>query len=286
MPGDGAAIWVRELRKRYGRFDALRGVSLSVPQGKIHGLLGPNGAGKTTLIKLLVGVARRSGGQAAVLGLDPIAQRHELRPRIGYMPQAPALYEDLSARDNVRFFAQAHGVADLDRRVGETLKFVGLAERERDPVYGFSGGMKQRVSLACALVHDPEVLFLDEPTAGVDPRLKETFWAHFREMAARGVTLIISSHLMDEALLCDELTIMREGQVLITAPPADITQRGRTRILICRGGACAEEVVHHYYTELPPVLRRYGLDPSVTRLELHEDSLETIMLRLVDGDQR
>jgi ABC-2 type transport system ATP-binding protein len=274
------------LRKRYGRFDAVRGVTLSVPRGKIHGLLGPNGAGKTTLIKLLVGVARQTAGQAAVLGLDPIAQRSELRPRVGYMPQAPALYEDLSARGNVRFFAQVHGVADLERRVEETLAFVGLAERGSDPVYSFSGGMKQRVSLACALVHEPQVLFLDEPTAGVDPRLKETFWAHFREMAARGITLIISSHLMDEALLCDELTIMREGQILITAPPADIMQRGRTRVLICRGDACAEEVVHHYYTELPSVLHHYGLDPSVTRLELHEDSLETIMLRLVDGAER
>jgi ABC-2 type transport system ATP-binding protein len=284
--GDGAAICARELRKRYGRFDALRGVTLSVPRGKIHGLLGPNGAGKSTLIKLLVGVARRTAGQVEVLGLDPIAQRNDLRPRIGYMPQAPALYEDLSARNNVRFFAQAHGLTDLDRRVEETLEFVGLAERGSDPVYSLSGGMKQRVSLACALVHQPEVLFLDEPTAGVDPRLKETFWAHFREMATRGITLIISSHLMDEARLCDELTIMREGRVLITAPPADIMQRGRTRVLIWRGETCVEEVVHHYYTELPPVLRHYGLDPSVTRLELHEDSLETIMLRLVDGEER
>ena len=281
-PGTGAVISAHELRKRYGRFEALRGLDLTVPRGAIYGVLGPNGAGKTTLIKALVGASQPTSGQVRVLGLDPVKQAHELRPRIGYMPQASALYDDLSARENVRFFAGAFGLAGLDRRVEETLEFVALTARQRDPVYAFSGGMKQRVSLACAIVHDPDVLFLDEPTAGVDPKLKEGFWRHFRELASRGVTLFISTHLMDEALLCDQLTVIRAGQVLITAPPDDIMQRGTTQVQIWRGEQMEAFTVRGYYAELPGVLHRFGLDPGVTRIELHEDSLERIIVEMID----
>ena len=184
-----SVINVDRLRKRYGRIEALKGISLTVGQGEILGLLGANGAGKTTLIKILVGSSRPSGGTTSVLGLNPIEQSAELRRQIGYMPQAPALYEDLSPRDNVRFFGQVHRLANLEQRIDNVLGFTDLRNRERDPVYGFSGGMKQRVSLACALVHEPRVLLLDEPTAGMDPRLRETLWRHFRELAAGGTTL-------------------------------------------------------------------------------------------------
>jgi ABC-2 type transport system ATP-binding protein len=139
------------------------------------------------------------------------------------------------------------------------------------------------VSLACAIVHQPDVLFLDEPTAGVDPKLKEGFWGHFRDLAGQGITLFISTHLMDEALLCDQLTVLREGQVLVTAPPRDIMQRGRTRIRVWRDGCVDETIVRHSFTELPRVLERYGLDPSVERIELHEDSLETIIVEMIEG---
>jgi len=277
-----AAITTRDLRKRYGRFPALDGVSLDVPSGSIFGLLGPNGAGKSTLIKMLVGASRPSSGEVRILGLDPVKQARELRPKIGYMPQAPALYDDLSTRDNVRFFARAHGLSDLDRHVDEAIEFVDLTGRGRDPVYAFSGGMKQRASLACAIVHNPKVLFLDEPTAGVDPKLKESFWRHFRDLAARGVTLFISTHLMDEALLCDRLTVLRAGKVLVTAPPQDILQRGRTNVRIWRGEQMEQDTVRYYYTELPRVLRAYGLDPTVTRIELHADSLETVIVEMIE----
>lgn len=277
----GSAISARGLKKRYGRFEALRGVDLEVPRGAIYGLLGPNGAGKTTLIKALVGASKPTSGEVRVLGLDPARQAHQLRSQIGYMPQAAALYDDLSARDNVQFFAKAFGLDRLDARVDEALEFVALTNRQGDPVYAFSGGMRQRVSLACAIVHRPKVLFLDEPTAGVDPKLKEGFWKHFRDLASRGVTLFISTHLMDEALLCDQLTIIREGQVLITAPPNDIMQRGHTQVRIWRGAQLESFTVTGYYKELPAVLERFGLDHTVTRIELHEDSLETIILDLL-----
>jgi len=280
----GDAISARGLRKRYGTFEALRGVDLQVPRGAIYGVLGPNGAGKTTLIKALVGASRPTAGEVRVLGLDPVKQAAELRPQVGYMPQAPALYDDLSARDNIRFFTSAFGLPDLDRRVDEVIDFVALTQRQHDPVYAFSGGMKQRVSLACAVAHDPRVLFLDEPTAGVDPKLKEGFWQHFRTLASRGVTLFISTHLMDEALLCDRLTVIRAGQVLITAPPSEIMQRGNTLVRVWRGGTMEETRIKAYYTELPGVLRRYGLDPAVTRIELHEDSLETVIVAMIEEE--
>jgi ABC-2 type transport system ATP-binding protein len=283
--GTAVTIRARGVKKRYGKFEALRGVELEVPQGAIHGLLGPNGAGKSTLIKALVGASRPSGGEVRILGLDPIKQARELRPQIGYMPQAPALYDDLSARDNVRFFARAFDLPDVDRRVDEAIDFIALTDRQNDPVYAFSGGMKQRVSLACAIVHHPAVLFLDEPTAGVDPKLKEGFWKHFRDLASRGVTLFISTHLMDEALLCDQLTVLRAGEVLVTAPPNDIMQRGRTRVCVWRGDHMEADTVRAYYTELPRVLQRYHLDPSVTRIELHEDSLETVILSMIEEAQ-
>lgn len=280
----GPAIAVKDLRKRYGSFQALSGVDLEVAPGSIYGLLGPNGAGKTTLIKALVGVSRPTSGTVRVLGMDPVREARKVRPQIGYMPQAPALYEDLSARDNVRFFAGAHGLADLDQKVDRAIEFVALGERRHDPVYAFSGGMKQRVSLACAIVHEPRILFLDEPTAGVDPKLKEAFWQHFRDLASQGTTLFISTHLMDEPLLCDQLTIMRQGTVLLTEPPREIVQRGKTAVEIWRGSDVERASIRSSYTELPHLLERFGLDDSVTKIELHEDSLETIIVRMIEGE--
>ena len=148
-------IELHQLAKRYGRIDALRSVTLSVGAGEIFGLLGPNGAGKTTLIRLLTGSTRPSAGDVKVLGLDPVRDSQSVRRQIGYMPQAPALYEDLSPRDNIRFFSRAHKLENLEQRIDQVLDLSNLRSRERDPVYTFSGGMKQRVSLACALVHRP-----------------------------------------------------------------------------------------------------------------------------------
>jgi ABC-2 type transport system ATP-binding protein len=169
-----------------------------------------------------------------VMGANPFAQAAEVRHKIGYMPQAPALYEDLSPRNNLRFFGRAHGVQALERRIDDVFDLIGLRARERDAVYGFSGGMKQRLSLACALLHAPRVLFLDEPTAGVDPKLREVFWQHFRDLASSGVTLIVSTHQMDEALFCERLAVLRAGTVLACETPAELLRRGRTRVRLWR----------------------------------------------------
>jgi len=269
-----AVIEIREIAKRYGRIDALKSVTLEVRAGEIFGLLGPNGAGKTTLIRILTGSTRPTHGSASVLGGDP----KSARDRIGYMPQAPALYEDLSPRDNLRFFGRAHAVDSLESRIDELLDFSNLRDRGRDSVYTFSGGMKQRVSLACALVHKPRVLLLDEPTAGVDPRLRAEFWKHFRSLASGGATLLISTHQMDEALLCDRLAVLSDGRLIACDTPKNLLDRGRARIHIWRGEERITESVENYSESLPRILQRCGLDTSVTRIEIERDTLEQIIL--------
>ncbi len=279
------AIEIDGLRKRYGKLEALKGISLHVKRGEIFGLLGANGAGKTTLIKILVGASRYDEGSASVLGLNPMKQAQALRHQIGYMPQAPALYEDLSARENVRFFGRVHQIPNFEARVDEVLDFINLRQRENDSVYGFSGGMKQRVSLGCALVHQPNLLLLDEPTAGIDPKLREAFWAHFRELAAQGVTILVSTHQMDEVLHCDRAAVMREGVVLACDTPRGLLSRGSAHIKIWSDTQVLDETVGNYPERLPQLLQRYHLDPSVNRIEVNEDTLEDIVLSLINDKE-
>ncbi len=276
------AVKVEGLVKRYGKLEALNGVDLVVPVGTVFGLVGPNGAGKTTLIKALVGALRPSEGETRVLELDPLRDRTELRRRIGYMPQSPALYDDLSARDNIRFFGAAHRTPGLRKRVEEVLEFTELTERADVPLHTLSGGMKRRVSLACALVHEPEVLFLDEPTAAVDPQLRSRFWKTFRELARGGATLIISTHLMDEAMLCDRISILRKGRVIISDTPRHILERGETRLIVRRNDGAEQRVIGGRPEDLAAALRTYGLAPEVTAVEVRGDSLETVVLSLVE----
>jgi ABC-2 type transport system ATP-binding protein len=278
------AIEVSGLVKKYGRFEALRGVDLSVGRGEVFGLVGPNGAGKTTLIKSLVGALRPSRGGVSVMGLNPLGDRAELRRRIGYMPQGPALYEDLSARGNVAFFGAAHRTEGLRKKVDEVLTFTELTERADDPVHTLSGGMKRRVSLACALVHDPEVIFLDEPTAAVDPQLRSRFWRTFRELAEGGTTLFISTHLMDEAVLCDRIAILRKGGVIATDRPGSIIEKGETRLVVERDGTEETETIGGHPEDLAAALRPYGLRQDITAVDVETDTLEAVVLSLIEKE--
>ena len=280
------AIRVEGLSKRYGKVEALRGVDLRVPEGSVFGLVGPNGAGKTTLIKTLVGALRPSGGEVRVLGLDPIKERSDLRQQIGYMPQFPALYEDLHARDNVEFFGAAHRVPGLREKTDEVLELTELTARARDQIHRLSGGLKRRVSLACALVHRPQMLFLDEPTAAVDPYLRHRLWETFRKLARGGTTLFVSTHLMEEAMLCDRVAILRKGQVVISDTPRRILEKGKTRVIIRRGGKEEEKVIDGSAEDLASALRPYGLAPDVTAVEVNADSLETVVLSLIGEEAR
>jgi ABC-2 type transport system ATP-binding protein len=216
--GTSAAARAVDVTKRFGEVTAVDGVSFDLAPGRIYGLLGPNGSGKTTLIRLLTGMTRPTSGYAEVLGA-----RMPSRPtleRIGYMTQADGVYPALSVGENARFFAEAYGAEPSG--VAEALALVELADRTRTLAGHLSGGQRRRLSLACALVHRPEVLFLDEPTVGVDPLLRVQFWARFRELADAGTTIIVSSHVMDEADRCDELLFVRAGRVIARGTGAQL----------------------------------------------------------------
>ncbi len=208
----------------FGKIQALDGVDLQVRDGENYGLLGPNGAGKTTLIRILCGLLKPTGGSAFVMGRrQPDRGNNAL---MGYMTQMDALYADLSIRENVRFFASLYGLRGHEReqRIDEILEITALSDRQNSIVGTISGGMKKRASMACGLVHRPKLLFLDEPTVGVDPKLRCELWRYFHELNKEGVTLIVSTHIMDEAEHCNRLAFIRDGRKLIEGTPAELKE--------------------------------------------------------------
>jgi ABC-2 type transport system ATP-binding protein len=219
------AIRARGLAKSYGPVRAVDGVTFDLTPGRIYGLLGPNGSGKTTLIRLILGLARPTAGSAEILG-EPMPSRANLA-NIGYMTQADGVYPALSAADNARFFAATYGVRD-PAAVADALRVVDLADRAQTTTATLSGGQRRRLSLACALVHRPRVLFLDEPTVGVDPLLRVQFWTHFRALAEQGATIVVTSHVMDEADRCDELLFIRSGTVIARGSGGDLRRQAGT----------------------------------------------------------
>jgi len=220
------AVDVDGVQKKFGALRALDGVTLRVRTGEIYGLLGPNGAGKTTLIRSLVGLVAPDAGTITVLGRR-MPDVDNLR-NVGYMTQVAALYPGLSVEENVKFFAAVYGV---EGGVDDALRLVELYDRRRSVVATLSGGMRQRCSLACALVHKPKLLLLDEPTVGVDPQLRVQFWEEFRKMAAGGTTIIVSSHVMDEAERCQRLGLIQYGKLLAEGTPNEVRARAGTNNL-------------------------------------------------------
>jgi ABC-2 type transport system ATP-binding protein len=215
-------VITRSLEKSFGTVRAVDSVDLCIDAGEIYGLLGPNGSGKTTLIRLLVGLLRPDEGTVEVLGRAMPAK--EILAQAGYMTQVSALYADLTVRENLAFFAEMCGGATR-ARIDEVLALVELGDRAGSLVRTLSGGMRQRASLACALVHRPRLLLLDEPTVGVDPQLRAAFWTYFRRLAQDGTTLIVSSHVMDEAERCDRLGFLRRGRLLAEGSADELRAR-------------------------------------------------------------
>ena len=224
-PAPPPAVEAIALRKDFGEIHAVDGIDMSLPPGRIYGLLGPNGSGKTTLIRLLAGLASATSGKARVLGVDMPSRR--ALARIGYMTQSDGIYPELSVWENLSFFAALYGQTDK-AQLHAALEFVELDTRAGTPAQDLSGGMRRRLSMACAMAHHPTVLFLDEPTVGVDPALRVQFWDHFHRLAADGATLLVSSHVMDEADRCDELLFIRSGHVLAQGTPAELRKRAGT----------------------------------------------------------
>jgi len=221
----GLAIDVRGLTKSFSGRRVVDGIDLAVREGEIFGFLGPNGSGKTTSIRMLCGLLTPDAGEGTCLGLDLLRHTDEIKRQVGYMTQRFSLYEDLSIRENLDFIARMYGMPDRRRAVAGAIDRLGLGNR-RDQLAGtLSGGWKQRLALAACMLHEPKLLLLDEPTAGVDPKARRDFWAEIHTLAGEGITVLVSTHYMDEAERCHQLAYIAAGQLLTTGTPAEVLAR-------------------------------------------------------------
>jgi ABC-2 type transport system ATP-binding protein len=309
------AIEVRALTKRFGDFTAVDGIDLDVPRGQIFGFLGPNGSGKTTTIRMLCGTIGPSGGGATVLGHDVVADPESVRRSIGYMSQKFALFEDMTVDENLRFYAGVYGIEGerFAARRRYVLEMADLVGREKELTANLSVGWKQRLALGCATIHEPELLFLDEPTSGVDPTARRQFWELLYDLAEGGVTLFVTTHYMDEATHCNRLAFIYNGRIIAIGSPQQIRDKHMTdQILEVEVGDVegalawlgAREGVREAYlsgallhvnvgertdpSALADDLRAGGFD--VTRCEPVEPTIEDVFVHLVteqrEGDRR
>ncbi|UAL29670.1 ABC transporter ATP-binding protein [Nocardioides rotundus] len=296
-------IAARGLVKRYGDVTAVDGVDLTVEAGTFFGILGPNGAGKTTTLEMIEGIRRPDAGEAEVLGMPVWPRNPDLLPRIGVQLQASAFFERLGVEEQLRTFADLYGVGR--ERVEEMIALVGLEEKRRTRTEDLSGGQKQRLSLACALVHDPEVIFLDEPTAALDPQARRNLWDVLRSINARGHTVVLTTHYMDEAeLLCDQIAIIDHGTILtVDTPRALIAGLGKAqRILVDEQAslpvaeasaipgvesASVDEGTLAMSTHDPgPVLSRLAERDALSGLQVTSPTLEDVFLELTGREYR
>jgi ABC-2 type transport system ATP-binding protein len=220
---DNAVIHARGLTRRFGSFTAVDHISFTVQPGEVLGYLGPNGSGKTTTIRMLLGLLKPTEGEATVLGYDVVRQPEQIRARVGYMSQKFALYHELTVRENLSFYAGVYGVRE-QARLEEVLSQVGLDDQQRLRVSALSVGWRQRLALATAIVHRPQLLFLDEPTSGVDPMARRAFWDLIYVLVDQGVTALVTTHYMDEAEYCGRVGIMRAGKLLALAPTSELKE--------------------------------------------------------------
>ena len=226
MPDDKSII-VNQLTKKFGGFTAVDHISFEVNKGEIFGFLGANGAGKSTAMRMLCGLLSPTGGKAQVAGFDIYTQREMIKKRIGYMSQKFSLYQDLTARENIKFYGGIYGMAkkEIRRKTDELLEKLDLTDVANDPVVSLPLGWKQKLSFFVALFHDPEIVFLDEPTGGVDPVTRRNFWEMIYETAAGGTTIFVTTHYMDEAEYCDRISIMVDGRIDALGTPIELKEK-------------------------------------------------------------
>jgi ABC-2 type transport system ATP-binding protein len=306
------AVEIDDLVKTFGAFVAVDHVSLQVQKGEIFGFLGPNGAGKSTTIRMLCGLLTPTSGRASVNGFDVKTQPEEIRRSIGYMSQKFSLYDDLTVEENIDFFTGIYGVPHAQRaaRKDYVLQMANLEEQKRAPTRTLSGGWKQRLALGCAILHDPPVLFLDEPTSGVDPIARRTFWALIRELSESGHTTFVSTHYMDEAEYCHRLALMYRGKVIALGTPAEL-KRGLTQhslmqldssepletmraleglagvldVAVFGGGLhVTVDDVEATGARIREALSAKGIE--VARLEQIEPSMEDVFVAMVEAEER
>jgi ABC-2 type transport system ATP-binding protein len=235
IPADGREVVIstNKLARRFGNLVAVREVSFEVYRGEIFGVLGPNGAGKSTTIRMLCGILDPSGGSGRVVGYDIARDPEEIKQRIGYMTQRFSLYEDLTVEENLKFYGGIYGLARAKRRtrIDAVLEQSGLLDRRNQIAGTLSGGWKQRVALACATIHEPPLLFLDEPTAGVDPVSRRQFWDRIHLLAGEGTTVLVTTHYMDEAERCHRLAFIFRGELLTIGTPEEVVERRGLRVM-------------------------------------------------------
>lgn len=220
-----------KVTKEFGDFKALDNLTFSIEEGGLYGLIGPNGAGKSTSIRILTGLIKKTTGEVEVLGYHP--QDAAVRPLVGYMPQETALYQDLTVRENLEFFGTLYAIpkVELKHRIKDLLDFVELSKWGKTVVANLSGGMKHRTSLAVALLSKPRLLVLDEPTVGVDPELRSSFWQRFKDMRKDGTTILLTTHYMDEAMRCEKVGLINHGRLIIEGTPKEILAYTMTKNL-------------------------------------------------------
>jgi ABC-2 type transport system ATP-binding protein len=236
MSANGFAIDVRDVTKKFGRRTVVNHIAMQVRQGEIYGFLGPNGSGKTTFLRMLCGLLRPDAGTGQCLGLDFRAQSPEIKKRVGYMTQRFSFYEDLSLEENLDFVARIYSVRDRKRAVEQALDRLGMAERRRQLAGQLSGGWKQRLALAACLIHNPQLLLLDEPTAGVDPKARRDFWDEIHRLAAAGLTVLITTHYMDEAERCHRLAYIAYGNLLASGTVFEVLKDAKLTTWEVTGG--------------------------------------------------
>ena len=304
------SVEVHQLTRNFGDFTAVDHVSFEIPKGEIFGLLGPNGAGKTTTIRMLCGLLKPTEGKASVLGFDVADQSEQVKRHIGYMSQKFSLYNDLTVYENLWFYANLYGIQNeqIKKRIDELIKMAGLGGHEKQLALNLSGAWRQRLALACAIVHEPPMLFLDEPTAGVDPVSRREFWEMIYTMAGQGVSVLATTHYMDEAEFCNVIGMMYRSRLIALNDPdtlknnmtgylfeVDCTAPGRAE-LILKSLAEVEDVAAHGV--LLHVLLSNENDKElilkvltenqiqVTRIEKVLPSLEDVFVSLVDQENR
>ncbi len=309
---NGWAVETHNLVKAFGEFIAVDHVSLQVSQGEIFGFLGPNGAGKSTTIRMLCGLLTPTSGKATVHGFDVAAESEQVRCNIGYMSQKFSLYDDLTVEQNIDFFASMYGVPQerLRQRKEYVLDMAGLKEHHDTLTATLSGGWKQRLALGCAILHNPPVLFLDEPTSGVDPIARGTFWDLIRKMAGEGHTIFVSTHYMDEAEYCYRLALMYRGKVIALGAPAELRAGLNSHSILQLNTALPLEtmqalnqtpgvkdvavfggglhvVVDDLQSGIAAVRKRLEIEKiEITRLERIQPTLEDVFVALIEAEEK